>query len=76
VVTSYRGKCVGEGDEDAGGEERPQAHHTTGGTETLGEAFPECNTLGRASGDTSHGKEVFPECQKSYTRGSLPRVPS
>jgi hypothetical protein len=43
VVTSYRGKCVGEGDEDAGGEERPQAHHTTGGTETLatlGEELP------------------------------------
>jgi hypothetical protein len=33
-------------------------------------------TRGRASGDASHGKEAFPECQKSYTRGSLPRVPS
>jgi hypothetical protein len=39
------------------------------GAKTLGEAFPECNTRGRASGDASHGEEVFPECQKSYTRG-------
>jgi hypothetical protein len=46
------------------------------GPKTLGEAFPECNTRGRASGDASHGKEAFPECQKSYTRGSLPRVSS
>jgi hypothetical protein len=29
---------------------------------TLGEAFPECNTRGRGSGDASHGKDVFPEC--------------
>jgi hypothetical protein len=42
---------------------------------TLGEAFPECNTRGRASGEVVHGEEVFPECQKSYTRGRLPRVP-
>jgi hypothetical protein len=41
----------------------------------LGEAFPECNTRGRASGDAPHGEGLFPECQKSYTRGSLPRVP-
>jgi hypothetical protein len=46
------------------------------GAKTLGEAFPECNTRGRASGDASHGEETFPECQKSYTRGSLPRVSS
>jgi hypothetical protein len=46
------------------------------GPKTLGEAFPECNTRGRASGDASHGKVAFLECQKSYTRGSLPRVPS
>jgi hypothetical protein len=32
------------------------------GPKTLGEAFPECNTRGRASGDASHGKEAFPEC--------------
>jgi disease resistance protein RPM1 len=46
------------------------------GAATLGEAFPECNTRGRASEDASHGKEAFPESQKSCTRGSLPRVPS
>jgi hypothetical protein len=37
---------------------------------TLGEAFPECNTRGRASGEAAHGEELFPECQKSYTRGT------
>jgi hypothetical protein len=33
-VTSYRGKCVGEGDEDAGGEERPHygRHRNTRGS--------------------------------------------
>jgi hypothetical protein len=42
---------------------------------TLVEAFPECNTRRRAFGEAAHGEELFPECQKSYTRGILPRVP-
>jgi hypothetical protein len=42
---------------------------------TLGEAFPECNTRGRASGEAAHGEELFPECQNSYNWGRLPRVP-
>jgi hypothetical protein len=41
----------------------------------LGEAFPESNTRGRASGDAAHGEELFPECQKSYIQGRLPRAP-
>jgi hypothetical protein len=32
-------------------------------------------TRGRASGNASHGKEVFPECQNSHTRGRLLGVP-
>jgi hypothetical protein len=43
------------------------------GAKTLGEAFPECNTRGRASGDAPHGEEAFPECHPS-TRGSFDAV--
>jgi len=41
----------------------------------LGEAFSECNTRGRASGVSLHGKDVFPKSRKSYTQGRLSREP-
>jgi hypothetical protein len=34
----------------------------------LGEAFPECNTRGRGSGEATHGEQAFPECHISHTR--------
>jgi hypothetical protein len=44
------------------------------GTKTLGEAFPECNTRGRASGDASHGKGL-PRVSKIVHSGKpLPSV--
>jgi hypothetical protein len=43
---------------------------------TLGEAFPECNTRGRASGGASHGEEAFPSVVLALGEDLTPSVPS
>jgi hypothetical protein len=55
------------------------------GTVALGEAFPECNTRGRGSGEAAHGEQAFPRvphiahsgkrCSRSLCRFSVLPLP-